>query len=167
MNFKEKSMDKIKNTVLTIGFGILLYFYCLLTFYTLPNIKINNTKENITNIEEELLIIEEPVVIATEIVTDPPEEWIDSIVTAYCACMECCGKTNGITASGTHATAGRTIAMSKDYRFGTKVEIEGYGIYTVEDRGGAIKGTRIDVFFDTHKEALQFGKKRLRFRIVE
>jgi len=31
--------------------------------------------------------------------------------------------------------------------------------YTAEDRGGAIKGNKIDVFFDTHKEALNFGRQ--------
>lgn len=32
-------------------------------------------------------------------------------LTAYCACEKCCGKSDGITASGTKATAGRTIAV--------------------------------------------------------
>ena len=42
-------------------------------------------------------------------------------VTGYCACVKCCGKTNGITASGTKATAGRTIAASAQFSFGTKL----------------------------------------------
>ena len=167
-------LQKAKNIIITIVCGIIMYFYCLLTIYILPNTKANmNTKENIQLIEfiEPIEIgspIEEPVVEVTPIAASINDsEWISSTVTAYCACMECCGKTNGITASGAKATAGRTIAMSKDYKFGTKIEIEGYGIYIVEDRGGAIKNTRIDIYFNTHKEALQFGKKQLRFRIVE
>ena len=87
-------------------------------------------------------------------------------VTAYCACMKCCGKTNGITASGTHATAGRTIATSKQFSFGTKLLINGV-TYTVEDRGGAIQGDRIDVYFDTHQQALQWGVKYLPVQVVE
>ena len=43
--------------------------------------------------------------------------------------------------------------------FGTIVEINGIE-YTVEDIGGAIKGNHIDIFFDTHEEALQFGKQK-------
>ncbi len=77
-------------------------------------------------------------------------------VTAYCACMQCCGKTNGITASGTQATANRTIAAPSTFAFGTKVVMNGI-TYTVEDRGGAIQGNRIDIYMDTHQEALQWG----------
>ena len=56
-------------------------------------------------------------------------------ITAYCPCSKCCGKTNGRTASGTTATAGRTVAASSKFAFGTKLNIGGH-IYTVEDRGG-------------------------------
>lgn len=82
-------------------------------------------------------------------------------VTAYCACSSCCGKSDGVTASGTQATAGRTIAADTNVLpFGTKVKINGI-IYTVEDRGGAIKGNRIDIYFDSHEEALAFGRQRV------
>lgn len=185
-------LRKIKNTILAICFGILLYFYCILTFYTLPNIETNkNTEEkefiNPIEITPEIIIVEEEkeekeennikneVIMPKQKVTSRAKtttisntnNWTIATVTAYCACINCCGKTNGITASGTQATAGRTIAMSKNYKFGTKIEIEGYGIFVVEDRGGAIQGTRIDMFFNTHEEALRFGKKQLRFRIIE
>lgn len=86
-------------------------------------------------------------------------------VTGYCACVKCCGKTNGITASGTKATAGRTIAASGQFTFGTKLLINGT-TYTVEDRGGAIKGNKIDVYFNTHAEALQWGVKYLPVQVV-
>ena len=58
-------------------------------------------------------------------------------ITAYCPCSKCCGKTTGRTASGTKATAGRTVAASSKFAFGTKLNIGGH-IYTVEDRGGAV-----------------------------
>jgi 3D (Asp-Asp-Asp) domain-containing protein len=35
--------------------------------------------------------------------------------------------------------------------------IPGYGTVKVEDRGGAIKGDRLDVLFPTHQEALEWG----------
>lgn len=87
-------------------------------------------------------------------------------VTAYCACTKCCGKTNGITASGTKATAGRTIATDGKFAFGTKLSINGT-TYIVEDRGGAIKGNKIDVYFNTHAEALSWGVKYLPVEVVE
>lgn len=79
-------------------------------------------------------------------------------LTAYCGCSKCCGKSTGITASGAKAKANHTIAAPKNFAFGTKIEIDG-NIYVVEDRGGAIKGNKIDVYFNSHSEALNFGVK--------
>lgn len=63
-------------------------------------------------------------------------------------CVHCCGKSNGITASGTEAVVGRTIA-AKGYAFGTKLYIEGYGVYVVEDRG--VGPGVIDVAASSHE----------------
>lgn len=88
-------------------------------------------------------------------------------VTGYCPCSKCCGQyASGYTASGTKATAGRTIAASSQFGFGTKLLING-NVYTVEDRGGAIKGNKIDVYFDTHQEALIWGVKYLPVEVVK
>lgn len=82
-------------------------------------------------------------------------------VTAYCPCRKCCGKwSDGITASGATAKAGRTIAAPRNFAFGTKLVINGV-TYTVEDRGGSIKGRRLDIYFSNHSEAKKFGKQRL------
>ena len=86
-------------------------------------------------------------------------------ITAYCPCSKCCGKTNGRTASGTTATAGRTVAASSKFAFGTKLNIGGH-VYTVEDRGGAINGNKIDIFVNTHAEALQWGVRYLNVSVV-
>ena len=87
-------------------------------------------------------------------------------ITAYCPCSKCCGKTTGRTASGTTATAGRTVAASSKFAFGTKLNIGGH-IYTVEDRGGAINGNKIDIFVNSHAEALQWGVRYLPVSVVE
>ena len=87
-------------------------------------------------------------------------------VTAYCACMKCCGKTNGITAMGTKAKANHTIAASSQFKFGTKIRINGI-VYTVEDRGGAITGNKIDVYMNTHSEALAWGVKYLNVEVLK
>ena len=86
-------------------------------------------------------------------------------VTAYCACVQCCGKTDGITASGTQATANRTIAAPRTFSFGTKVVINGI-TYVVEDRGGAIQGHRIDIYMDTHAQALQWGVRYVQVDVL-
>ena len=86
-------------------------------------------------------------------------------ITAYCPCSRCCGKSNGITAAGTRATAGRTVAASSRFAFGTKLNINGH-IYTVEDRGGAINGNKIDIFVSSHSEALAWGVRYLPVSVV-
>ena len=87
-------------------------------------------------------------------------------ITAYCPCAKCCGKTNGITAMGTHATAGRTVAASGKFAFGTKLNINGH-VYTVEDRGGAINGNKIDIFVNSHAEALAWGVRYLPVSVAQ
>ena len=87
-------------------------------------------------------------------------------ITAYCSCSKCCGKSTGRTASGTYATAGRTVAAPAKFAFGTKLNIGG-NIYTVEDRGGAIQGNRIDIYVNSHSAALQWGVRYLPVSVVE
>ena len=61
------------------------------------------------------------------------------------------------TATGTIPTAGRTVAVDpKIIPYGSKVIINGH-TYIAEDCGGAIKGNRVDILFNTHQEALNFG----------
>ena len=86
-------------------------------------------------------------------------------ITAYCPCSKCCGKSTGRTASGTKATAGRTVAASSKFAFGTKLNIGGH-VYTVEDRGGAINGNKIDIFVNSHAEALAWGVRYLNVSVV-
>ncbi len=83
--------------------------------------------------------------------------------TGYCPCSVCCGEyASGYTADGSKATAGYTIAASSDYAFGTLFYIPFFDrVFEVEDRGGAIDGNRIDVYFDTHEEALMFGRRTI------
>ena len=85
------------------------------------------------------------------------------VITAYCTCRVCCGVFSGHnrTASGTVPTSNHTIAVDTDViPFGTRVVINGQ-VYVAEDRGGAIKGKRIDMFFMTHKEALRWGRRTM------
>lgn len=84
-------------------------------------------------------------------------------LTAYCPCAKCCGRwADGVTATGTTAKEGRTIAVDPSIiPYGSEVTIyfaDGTSRnYVAEDCGGAIKGNRIDVFFASHEDALRFG----------
>jgi 3D (Asp-Asp-Asp) domain-containing protein len=105
--------------------------------------------------------------------------------TGYCRCGSCCGwernwfgrpvfssgpnkgqrKPVGITASGTRARPGTIAADTRRYPFGTIMHIPGYGYGIVEDRGGAIKGNKIDLYFRTHQQALEWGRQSVRVKV--
>ncbi|MSB19994.1 hypothetical protein GKE99_05310 [Flavonifractor plautii] len=104
----------------------------------------------------------------------PEPEWETIEVTAYCSCAKCCGewaskRPNDIvyTASGAEAVEGVTVAADKSkYPFGTVLYIEGLGERIVQDVGGAIKGNRVDVYFNNHEDALAFGRQTLNAYVV-
>ena len=61
---------------------------------------------------------------------------------------------------------GTIAADTKYYPFGTKMYVPGYGWGVVEDRGSAIKGpTRIDLYFDSHSDALEWGRRKVKVEI--
>ncbi len=79
-------------------------------------------------------------------------------ITAYCSCSACCGKYggSGLTASGARVQEGVTIAAPSRFAFGTKLEFNNH-VYTVQDRGGAIKGNVIDLYVASHAACYQWG----------
>lgn len=79
-------------------------------------------------------------------------------LTFYCPCVRCNGRSDGLTRSGTTAMEGRTIAVDpKVIPLGSRVYIDGYGVFIAEDTGGAIKSNRIDVFLDSHSRCFENG----------
>ena len=79
-------------------------------------------------------------------------------LTFYCPCATCNGVAGAKTASGTTPTEGRTIAVdSSIIPLGSRVYIEGYGVFIAEDTGGAIKNNKIDIFVSSHDRAYDLG----------
>jgi len=77
---------------------------------------------------------------------------------AYCSCDICCAGST-LTYSGTVPQPEHTIAADLDvFPLGTRLWIDGV-VYTVEDMGGGIAGNRLDIYFATHEEALDYGLK--------
>lgn len=91
-------------------------------------------------------------------------------VTGYCPCPICCGRfAQGRTANG-HIIRQRErfVAADKKYPFGTEVVVPNYNnekTIKVMDRGGAIKGNCLDLFFDNHATAAKWGVKYLDVKI--
>ena len=116
------------------------------------------------------------------------EEVVVMEATGYCACQACCGwkrrygcclfpavyasgpkkgerKRVGITADGSKAKKGIIAADTRHYPFGTIMHVPGYGWGEVHDKGKAIKGNRIDLFFSSHKKALEWGRRTVKVRV--
>jgi 3D (Asp-Asp-Asp) domain-containing protein len=80
-------------------------------------------------------------------------------VTAYCPCKSCSGKWGNQTSTGVTAQPNHTIAVDTNViPYGTEIYIDGQA-YIAEDCGGAIKGKRIDIYFETHEETKEFGNQ--------
>jgi 3D (Asp-Asp-Asp) domain-containing protein len=71
----------------------------------------------------------------------------------------------GQTASGTQARPGTIAADTSVYPFGTIIYVPGYGYGVVEDRGAAIKGERLDLYFRSHRQAQEWGRKAQEVRV--
>ena len=110
--------------------------------------------------------------VATVFVEEPKEEYIslgEFTITAYCSCEVCCeywatvrpldenGEPIVYTANQSIAEQGVTVAADISVLpYGTEIMIDGHE-YMVQDRGGAVEGNHIDVYFEDHDEANEHG----------
>ena len=139
------------------------------------------TEETTTDTEETIAPTEvttDLIVVETEPFATEPEAQDGGLIslgtfklTAYCSCQKCCGKYalnrpkdedgNEIVygAAGVRLETGVSIAVDpRVIPYKSKVVINGH-TYTAHDTGGGIKGNRIDVYFDNHEDAWNFGAK--------
>ena len=138
----------------------------VLLIFTIPVCVIT---EKISAQAVEPVEVSEPIIEQEYTTAAAEREYIEvtATLTAYCPCVKCCGKSDGITASGTQATAGRTVAVdTRLIPYGTEISIDG-NIYVAEDCGGKVKGYTIDVFFNSHEEALNFGRQTKTVKIYK
>lgn len=119
-------------------------------------------------------VIYEPVSTPAVITETPqPESLGEFKVTYYCPCTTCCGEwADGITASGTQATPGRTVAANPQLLpYGSEILVRFADgteeTYTVEDTGSALRGQHIDIFTDSHEDALAEGVKTAEVFLIE
>ena len=97
---------------------------------------------------------------ATKFASLPKEPFIIN-ASAYTAAADETGSGNGITASGIRVKENRTLACPPAYPFGVAVTIDGYGTFVCEDRGGAIKNNKFDIYMETKAQAFAFGRRNL------
>lgn len=123
--------------------------------------------EFVANTQTPLKLTDVPERMVTYTTPAPEPEWITLKATAYCSCSKCCGKwADGITADGSIATQGITVAA--DWSIlpqGTVLYIEGVGERTVQDTG--VYGYWIDIYYNDHEAALDWGVRYVKARVVE
>ncbi|WP_238985054.1 G5 and 3D domain-containing protein [Bacillus kwashiorkori] len=81
-----------------------------------------------------------------------------------------CNGCSGYSATGINLKQPGLKIIAVDPKFiplGTKVWVEGYGYAIAGDTGGSIKGAKIDVLFQTKKEAYRWGVKKVKIRIIK
>lgn len=98
---------------------------------------------------------------AAKVATYASDQMVDFHATAYCL--------KGRTASGIHTRPGVIAADPNVLPLGTVVHLSAgsyTGTYTVMDTGGRIKGRRVDVYVPTYKEAVQFGRRQVKIKVI-
>lgn len=119
------------------------------------------TSETLSIVNSEAEQSQEESQIEKGIYTEENVKTLMATITAYCPCEDCSEGFARMTATGATATAGRTIAVDPSViPYGTEVVIDGH-TYIAEDCGGAINGNKIDIFLETHEEALNWGKQEM------
>lgn len=91
------------------------------------------------------------------------------VATAYCGCEKCCGRWASLRgdgpvtgAAGVPLIEGVSVAVDNNlYKFGTEFTDEEGNTYIAADTGSAIVGNRIDVYFEDHEMARQFGRQTI------
>lgn len=170
------AIDKIKKPL--GGILVTAAIITMLGFAGHDDLKEAQSKSHLTHqVELKSELKQEP---KQEVKQELKQEWKslgEFKITAYCSCVRCCsiwaknrpldenGKEIVYTASGERAEAGKTIAVDTSViPFGTEVRI-GDTVYTAQDTGSAVKGNVIDIYFDSHEDAVRHGVKRLEVEV--
>ena len=166
-SWERKERRKMERQTMLVRLALVLVIIAIgiVTLIRLDTVLMQQTEtlNQLMELQQEVDAVEVEVVEETEAVSLG-----EFTVTHYCDCPVCTGKwSDGITATGTTATANRTIAVDPSViPLGSEVVIEGQ-IYIAEDTGSAIKGQRVDIYMDSHEIALSRGIIKREVLIVE
>jgi len=104
----------------------------------------------------------------------PEPIWVQHLITFYCPCDICCGTwhdgelvtpARGITSRGHAPIEGCTVAVDPTvWPYGSLIDIERFGVRLASDCGQKVQGLHLDVFVDSHKKAIQLGRRHLKAR---
>ncbi len=147
----------------------------------LHEVKVTKTYFNgelVERVEEELTFVKAPVDEVVLVGTKPGSEFelgektdLNNLnykekITMNASAYTTEGYT-GYTASGRVAEYGVVAVDTKVIPLGTKLYIDGYGYAIAADTGGSIKGNKVDLYMDTTKDCLNFGRRNVAVYVLE
>lgn len=152
------------NIAINILFWTLVAFLLFITVLSLfyKNDKVNSILSGLKGEESP----EKEKIVIRKVREIMEVEWYYFIASGYSANDSVQG-TNNITATSKEIKEGMVAVDPKVIPLGTKIEIKDMGIFIAEDTGGKIKGNRIDIYFDTKKEAKEFSRKGIWVKIID
>jgi len=160
----EKMLKKY-NITINIVFWTLIILIAIVVILALttPNL---NLFSYLIGKNTKVIVKKEPYLVTEYKEIEKKVEWFYFIATGYSKNDTSQG-TTGITATGKIAAEGMIAVDPKIIPLGTAVEIKDIGVFIADDRGGKIKGNKIDIFFDSKEEAKDFGKKGVWLRFLD
>lgn len=155
-----EKLDRLKVSDVIRSINIVAFIIILFVAIFMIN-HINHTNTN-KDLKKQGLHMENQIktLKAQKAQTSFPSTYVGQFkVTHYCHCVKCTGKkVKGRTATGYYPRKGRTIAVDKNkIPLHSIVYVEGVGYFVAEDVGGGVKGNHIDIYVESHEEALKLG----------
>lgn len=158
-------MLKKYNITVSIVFWTLIILITLAVILALTTPSLN-LFSYLTGKNTKVIVQKEPYLVTEYKEIEKKVEWFYFIATGYSKNDTSQG-TTGVTATGKTADEGMIAVDPAIIPLGTTVEIKDVGFFIADDRGGKIKGNRIDIFFDSKEEAKDFGKKGVWIRFLD
>jgi len=160
----EKMLKKY-NITINIVFWTLIILIAIVVILALttPNL---NLFSYLIGKNTKVIVKKEPYLVTEYKEIEKKVEWFYFVATGYSKNDADQGTTD-ITATGKTAVKGIIAVDPKIIPLGTTVEIKDIGVFLAADSGGKIRGNRIDIFFNSKEEAMDFGKKGVWLRFLD
>ena len=170
MNYSKRTKRRIKVVLITSHslvavIGILIGVGLALLLTSAGSVETVSAKPLVM----EEMVIEDVVEIDAEVIEPELTYLGEYTITAYCSCEKCCGvwakdRPNGIVYGAAGIELAEGVSVASTLPFGTQIIIDGVGQYIVQDRTASWIAEKydnkiIDIYFENHEDALNFGKQ--------
>ena len=160
----------MKNVIIAVILGIALITSIFISHFEISKetAKVKDLKSQNAELKQEIKAKESKINDIKKEIGKVKVSYIGTFkATFYTDNEACCGKSDGITSTGTHVSD-LTVAVDPDViPMGSLIYIEGIGFRRAEDTGGAIDGKILDIYVDSYAEAVKLGVKYTKVYLIE